>query len=228
MNSLITLSCPSCGANLEVSSGAKQFSCKYCGNTHVLSDTLPDVSSGNVVCPVDSHQDVILKVSAIIKTQVFKAPADSESEKPTTYKSQLAQKLLCPPKPFSPFAVLMTRSGLAMLIFSIIFLFALLGNMLLSYILPESGLCGFMLFFVIGALVAVPLAKNTLIPVLSKKNEEYQKKVKQWQVLKRRWDNSYYCQRHDIVFVKGYNQTISLDKFQSFLSSEDASSKAHG
>ena len=45
MDSLTTLSCPSCGANLEVTSGTKQFSCEYCGNTHVLLEALPGESS---------------------------------------------------------------------------------------------------------------------------------------------------------------------------------------
>ena len=118
MNNLITLSCPSCGANLEVTSGAKQFSCKYCGNIHLLSDQQIDVDLNKDVCPIDSHQDVIFKVSAIIKTQVFETTADSTSDKPITYKSKLAQKLICPPKPYFPFTFLATREGLIFFIFT--------------------------------------------------------------------------------------------------------------
>jgi hypothetical protein len=44
MDKLITLSCPSCGASLEVAFGAEQVSCKYCGNTHALLDILPTES----------------------------------------------------------------------------------------------------------------------------------------------------------------------------------------
>src|SRR5512140_236480 len=45
MNDLITLSCPSCGATLEVASGTQQISCEYCGNKHILVDELTDESS---------------------------------------------------------------------------------------------------------------------------------------------------------------------------------------
>ncbi len=225
MNNLITLSCPSCGANLEIISGAKQFSCKYCGNTHVLSNEEISLDSNNDTCPIDSHKDVILKVSAIIKAQTFEAPANSSSGKSITYKSQLAQKLMCPPKPYSPFAFLSTRSGLLFFIFALILLFSFTGNAILSYFFSINSICGFPLFFVIGVFVATPITKNTLIPVLRRKNDKYQKELKQWQAIKKRWDNSFYCQRHDIVFAKDDNQAIPLDKFQSFLWSKENFSK---
>ena len=40
MPALITLSCPSCGAQMRVPAGAEQYQCDYCGNTHVLPPQL--------------------------------------------------------------------------------------------------------------------------------------------------------------------------------------------
>ena len=42
MSNVITLSCPSCGANLEVDSETQEITCKYCGKTHILLAALTD------------------------------------------------------------------------------------------------------------------------------------------------------------------------------------------
>lgn len=178
MSRLITLSCPSCGTALEVSADARQFACQYCGSTHVLSEPEPDLISNTVVCPVGSHQDVILKVSAIIRMQVFEAPEALESKNQVTYRSQLAQNLFFPPRPYNPFSVLMTRGGILVAYLAFISLFAFLGSVILPAFIPESGLCGILSLVLIGVLIATPIGRKTLIPLMSKKNDEYQKTVK--------------------------------------------------
>jgi hypothetical protein len=38
MHELVTFSCPSCGANLDLEPGMQQVTCQYCGITHILAD----------------------------------------------------------------------------------------------------------------------------------------------------------------------------------------------
>lgn len=38
MDELVTFSCPSCGANLDMEPGMQQVTCQYCGITHILAD----------------------------------------------------------------------------------------------------------------------------------------------------------------------------------------------
>jgi hypothetical protein len=38
MDELVTFSCPSCGANLDMEPGMQQVTCQYCGTTHILAD----------------------------------------------------------------------------------------------------------------------------------------------------------------------------------------------
>jgi hypothetical protein len=217
MNNLTTLSCPSCGATLEVASGVKQLSCKYCGNIHVFSDTVPGIDANGAVCPIGLHQDLVQKVSTVINNQVFDSDAVSEPEKHITYRSQLARKLTYPPKPVFPLAVLTTRSGTIIYVLIPVLIFAYLGNILVSYFYPASNICGFILFLVIGFSVAIPLAKLYLGPMFNKKYLEFLGQYKQWESGKNLWDNSYYCQRHDIVFEKGSEKAIPIDNFKSFL-----------
>jgi predicted RNA-binding Zn-ribbon protein involved in translation (DUF1610 family) len=220
MEKLITLTCPSCGANLEIDSRAKQVSCKYCGNVHLLSDTQAGTITNDPICPISGHQDLILKVSAIIKTEVFTAKPDSESETPITYKSELAQKLICPPQPDTAFMALSTRWGIVGYVLIPVFLIAVLGNIIVSSFLHYWNICGFIVFFAIGTLIAIPIAKSKLAPFLIKKRAKLQAQLKQWHIAKNRWENSYYCQRHDIVFLKDNQEAVPLENFQSFLKRE--------
>ena len=232
MDNLITLSCPSCGANVEVDSMTRHFSCKYCGGTHILSNPAVSIGANYVACPIDGHHDAVLKISVLIKAQTFDAPVDSSTEDRVMYQSQLAQKLLCPPKPGSPFGALTTRGGQVFLIFGTIFLTSLLAHLLISAIFRENSICSFILFFIIGSIVAAPLVRNlltnnTLLSIFGKRNAEYQEKYRQWQNIRKRWELSYYCQRHDIAFINGSHQAIALDQFQSSLLQEEPSSKNH-
>jgi DNA-directed RNA polymerase subunit RPC12/RpoP len=217
---LLTLTCPSCGAIFENIPATGQFTCKYCGSIHVLKDVPADFDANSVVCPLGRHQDLVLKVSTIIKTQVFDA-SGSKSEAPAIYTSALAHKLLCPPKPNFSLATLATREGILGFVLVFLLLFAFLGSMLVAYFFPMGNICGFILFFVAGAFIVIPIAKNTLVPVFQKKNATFQKKLKRWQITRNRWEHSYYCQKHDIVFMKGSQRAISLDDFRSFLQGED-------
>ncbi|PKN93748.1 MAG: hypothetical protein CVU44_08000 [Chloroflexi bacterium HGW-Chloroflexi-6] len=131
--------------------------------------------------------------------------------------SQLGKKLIYPPKPNFPLAALTTRGGIISFVFIAILLFAILGNAIFLRLFPSVDICGFILFLVVGVFIVTPITKNTLIPILSKKNAEYKERYEQWRIVKNLWDNAYYCQRHDVVFMNGNQQTIPLDKFQSFL-----------
>jgi len=224
MSNLITLACPSCGAILDDVSGNGRFSCKYCGSTHILADTPPGMDTNGVICPLGQHQDLVLKVSTVVKSQVFDA-TQAGTDAPARYASELAQKLLCPPRPGFSLAGLATREGILALVLMIVLFFAILGSVLLSYLFPMGNVCGFLLFFAVGAYAAIPIAKNTLLPVLQKKNLEFRERLKRWEITRNRWEHSYYCQKHDIVFLKGGQQTVAPEAFSSFLPGRDGDAK---
>jgi hypothetical protein len=185
-------------------------------------------------CPIDKHQDLLLKVSDIVNAQSVDAHANARSKMPITHASKFAKKLLPPPEPEFALAIQTTRRGLLGYALTGILLFTILGNTLISFFIPRSAF-SVMLFFGFGTLIAAFIArdllannavgKKILIPLFRKKNATYQETYRQWLVAKKRWEHSYYCQRHGIVFVKGNRQAVAPDAFQSFLLSKEGSSK---
>lgn len=217
MDDLKTLSCPSCGANLKVNADAKQLICEYCGGIHTFSDSTSRIPADGPSCPIDSHKDVILKVSAITKSQVFTAPENFQSENPITYKSKLALQLQYPPKPIFPYAIFRTRIGLMFGIIALALVFACVGGSLISFPSVMIDMPVFIILLVLGLFLSIPVTNRVIAPALSRAESEYQDRQKKWEIARKKWENSYYCQRHDIAFIEGSDRVIPLAEYQHFM-----------
>jgi hypothetical protein len=61
---LITLSCPSCGAKLEITPTVNRFACAYCGQEHIVNRTGGTISLSPVVEAIHKVQTGVDKTAA--------------------------------------------------------------------------------------------------------------------------------------------------------------------
>jgi ribosomal protein S27E len=64
MSEFITLSCPSCGARLQVTQDLERFACSNCGNEHIVKRTGGTVSLAPVVAQLSRVQAGVDKTAA--------------------------------------------------------------------------------------------------------------------------------------------------------------------
>ena len=104
MGELITLSCPSCGGELEVNSNTSVLKCKYCGIEHLVRRDYGAVSLESYArCPKCGRNDRVEKVTSILRSEPEEsglATSLAPPERPSSLpKPQLLPKPEKTPKP---------------------------------------------------------------------------------------------------------------------------------
>lgn len=253
MSDLVTLSCPTCGGKLEITSSINRFACSHCGNEHIVRREggviALEAVGKRTTCPIENHDDMVQKVSAIVSGQTFSVTVmtqesytytDSEGRtrvrtrtvpREGTQVSRLAQKLAPPLEPSEPSKLgdYMTWLACVLAPFEI---WGCISMFLGSYAqVPRNRPLGgssmhptAMFIIVVGfiaCIFAVPFILRLFYkPKFPKLETEYQAKYADWLQVKSKWDNCYYCHRHDVVFVAGSTEASPPDDFQSFLYSQ--------
>ncbi|MBN1316754.1 MAG: hypothetical protein JXA42_14845 [Anaerolineales bacterium] len=70
MNDLVSITCPSCGAKIDVIPGKKIQECKYCGIEHIVQGEIGSaILESYASCPRCGKNDRVEKVSTIVSSQ---------------------------------------------------------------------------------------------------------------------------------------------------------------
>jgi len=107
MGELITLSCTSCGGELEVNPNTSILKCHYCGAEHLVRREGAEVSLESFArCPKCGRNDRVEKVTAILRSQpagsgLAESLAPPERPSPRS-KPQLLPKPEMPQQPVKP------------------------------------------------------------------------------------------------------------------------------
>jgi hypothetical protein len=167
-------------------------------------------SAGGVTCPIDHHPDMIQKVSAIM--------AESQA-------SLLSRQLMLPAEPTLPShlggASVASVGSMAVGIGTFLFVGWLLmgGKMITAEQLIISLVVAVIVYF-------ITLSLTTKMLVSDKRSQDkanYETQHLKWGKMKDLWSKSYYCRRHDVVFIVGQQETTAPDRFHSFLSNNTRS-----
>jgi hypothetical protein len=73
---LLTLSCPTCGAKLELTPDDDRFACPSCGNEHIVLRSGPEVVLKPVLERLDRVQEQVSATSAVVLSQQYKSEMD--------------------------------------------------------------------------------------------------------------------------------------------------------
>lgn len=233
MNDFITLSCPSCGGDLQVTSNTQSLKCTYCGTEHIVRhDASSFYLESFAQCPVCKRNDEVKKITTIVANQTQnlqgvtiekRSYIDKDGHHHTstervpfhgTQSSILANKLRAPAEPRAQE--------------------------------PKGGWRNVILFIAIFSILTAPFYLswraeqffgNILIggglfwwySILNKKHkkevEQYNQDLKrireqgysQWQNAMERWNRSYYCFRDDCVFIPGEGSSVNANQLTEFV-----------
>ena len=239
MSDFITISCPSCGGQLQRGSNTSTYTCDYCGQQHRLRQE--DIEEFGR-CPVCRRNDKVEKVRAIFykkSTLSSRLASPSDPTKSLSYKPN--QKPDAGPRPSdtSPNSV-QTELGPYVLMFAVFFF-------LIFYIF-DKGAVGTILF------LALLFAGITLMIVGKSQDkqvkQEHKRLISEWEsrhdkieadwveyieayekdfnqeyalltakhvTAMQRYEQLYYCHRDDIVFIPGESGHAPSGMLEEFL-----------
>jgi predicted RNA-binding Zn-ribbon protein involved in translation (DUF1610 family) len=244
MNDFITLTCPTCGGELEVSPDAPSYVCKHCGNEHVLKQGSENtLLEAFAKCPKCNRNDQVRRVSAIVKSQIQHLDGttvieDSYRDRnghwhsttrsmPFTGKqsSELARQLSSPPKPDKP-------RGLGWLLWV-----GVLSSTLLALFLAVNGLAIFVVSLITpdfeagetllasGGCIITSVIVALGIPffvlqhrkAIRKATPAYEKEMSAWRRAMEKYRHLYYCFRDDVVFDPEAGATFDSTRLMGYL-----------
>lgn len=202
------------------------------------------LNKSQIVCPKCQRADAVRKVSAVVAegTQVVESsgaayvPAKHGSAlipvaETSVSRSALAAKLAPPRKPAKPFGygcvavLLMTRLGLALLAsITLLALFLCSYPFMMNVYLQNNAL--FIAILVIGivliGLMGVLTVRSGWRDARSTGDERnsHEPRMQAWERACDRWQQLYYCQRDDGVFIPGHSTFVPVEKMDAYLYSE--------
>jgi len=244
---LISLKCPYCGSNMQIDEKRNLLVCPACGSEHLVKENIGSLVTPvreNVnACPVCKRNDQVMKVSAIMSTQIHETKgithvSDVRSDRKgrintttravpihTTQISTLAQKLRMPNPPLNPYAKGNTSIWsflvYALTVFSIAQFLADIFQLIID---PDYA--GNSNLWINLMTVIILVALSYFLYGLHKEQrgllQTYDKHLNhillpRWERAKKRWNNAYYCARDDIVFVHGESTYVNSDQFSKWL-----------
>jgi len=188
----------------------------------------------NIVCPIDDKDDAIQKVSSIVSsgaaTGSFSGPSGGAvhidgkwgySGGYTTLHGRtitdLAKKLSPPEKP--------KLEGLGCLWIPIIYPGVILAGMMPFMLL--SGIIGFLFNLTIDSpillVITIPFGLFTAFSFIKlflrldrERKEESKKAIQKWEDAFKKWDELYYCFKHDVVFNPSTKVVIKMDDLSNY------------
>lgn len=242
-NDFITLTCPSCGGKLEISSNTTSLKCPNCGNEHIVRRDAANIFLESFArCPVCGRNDKSEKVSSIIRSQthelngsipVSRTYTDNNGKVSSytstqpftgTQISNLAQSLQPPQQPLFPQK---HRFGNYFWLGFVLYL-AICGA---GYIVWAAGnsydvFASLPLSFVLEILdlILIVILISTWKKKWSIENgqyqskmDEYQKRLNTWHEAMNNWENLYYCYRDACIYIPGKNKSSSVEKIYEYL-----------
>jgi hypothetical protein len=221
----ITMACPTCGGKLIFTPNSSTLICEYCGTEHMVrGETGSSLLESFGRCPQCKRNDKVQKISAILESQK---------------NSSLAIKLIPPSQPFLPPQPELTEievpNFVENLMASIVLGLAGVGTIYLVTVINPSDLGGY-LIVVLGSLLiiaAIATLKKTVQAPLLKKNSieeyniaksnwqklviNYEKAKDHWKQFMQLWNQAYYCDRDDCVFVPSTNKYAPLSQMIEYI-----------
>ncbi len=145
---LITLSCPSCGAKLEITPNLDRFACSYCGQEHIVNRTGGTISLSPVVEAIHQVKTGVDKTAselAIVRIQ--KEISDLQVERQNILRQS-------PPPTIKYFSYPYIFVGVILLFLSV------LAFLLKNYDMVFFCLAGGVFMFLYGVLPILRLPQN--------------------------------------------------------------------
>ncbi len=241
----ISLKCPYCGGNMNKDEKRNLVVCPACGSEHLLKENVgsltPIVRKETHACPLCRQNDQVMKVSAIVSSQVQQTNGSTKiSTLATDYRgkiyssietvpiqatqvSRLAQLLRFPDPPANPYnseyvpfwhfiGYWFIAFMLTFLLFAIIF-----GSTENSRVLGLS-ISSLIMLGITAMLIRQYIRNNAT----RRKFEEFERHLKNVLYPKmgkayKRWNEAYYCSRDDQVFIDGEKIYIDPERFTAWL-----------
>lgn len=221
MNDFVTLKCPSCGGKLTVKKNSPTYVCEYCGTEHKLREEDIEYFSR---CPKCHRNDRVEKLTAILNKQdqlamKFRPPENLKAVKyhrliDTNKADKPLDWIAIDEKQESLFTKKGKLFGVGSFLAFVVSIFLFSNN--------EQGLV--ILISTLLLLGSIALIVFAVINWIKGKKDynKYQKefmnqKLIQTQKLRKRYDEIYYCQRDDILFVPGEEGFAQSSNYEEFL-----------
>ena len=197
MGAFITLSCPSCGANLKVSTNTLSLKCEACGTEHIIRNEAGNILiEGYARCPICKRNDKVQKVTGL-------------------------SKLYPPPKPVNQIGL--ERFGCIRI--GSVFLCLIFSAYGFSTGMPRGdwwvaiiAIVGFMWIILDWS----QKRKNNLEEIRKKQEYINEVEIPNWNNAMHKWNALYYCSRDDCVFIPGKANFAPLSQIHQFLYKADA------
>lgn len=229
MNDFISLTCPSCGGKLNIEKNTPTYTCEFCGQIHKLREQ--DIEYFGR-CPTCHRNDRVEKLTAILNKQ------DHTSIKfrpPENLKQVYFHRLLDSNNAVKHLewvtleekqeSVYKKRGKL----FGIGSAVALTTSLLLLIQMVNSSgqgvLAGIIIFLLlVGSIVLLVFGAINWLKG-KQDQQKYQtellkQKTLQTQILMKRYDKIYYCQRDDLLFIPGEEDSAPGSNYEQYLTME--------
>lgn len=221
MNDFVTLSCPSCGGKLNVQKNSPTYVCQFCGQTHKLREQ--DIEFFGR-CPKCHRNDRVEKLTAISNkhdhlAMKFRPPENLKAVRyhrllDSTKADKNLSWITIDEKQESIYTKKSKLFGIASLVALVAFL----------TIASNAGPGSLVLLGLVLLLGSIALFVFAIIDWIKGKQDynKYQKdlfhqKSIQTQKLKKRYDEIYYCQRDDSLFIPGEEGFASGSDYEELL-----------
>lgn len=222
MNDFVTLACPSCGGKFTVQKNTLTYTCQYCGQSHKLREE--DIEFFGR-CPKCHRNDRVEKLTAILNkhdqlANKFRPPENLKAVRFYPLLDSIkAEKtldwILIDQKQESTF----TKK-------SKLFIYGSLAAAITAPFLFSKNGSGFLTFLaivlILGSLTSIVFAIINAIKG-EQDSDKYQKEILkqksiQTQIMRKRYDEIYYCHRDDTLFIPGEEGFAIAFNYEEFIS----------
>jgi len=221
MNDFVTLSCPSCGGKLSVQKNSPTYICEFCGTEHKLREE--DIEFFGR-CPRCHRNDRVEKLTAILNkndqlARKFRPPVEIKAVRyhrltDSTNTDKPLDWIMIAEKQVSIF----TKKSRLFIFGSIAAFVAFVGTV-------SNGSSGLMTFLsIVFLLGSIALLVFGIINSIKGKQDlkKYHKelinqKSIQEQKMRNRYNEIYYCQRDDILFIPGEDNFATSSDYEDFV-----------
>ena len=240
MTDLISLSCPSCGASLQVSKDMTRAKCPYCGHENIIRVAGEKLLELHSQCPICHRNDRTKKVSAMMSSASANRAYFAIPPKPDRPG---ASPISQPPR--APVQDFIKSNNNLRIVFIVLWIFAFFSFLsAISNVRNNSGgfffvivfgLAGFFVFrkYKSEANRSTQTVDNFQMRVKeyemqlknhneaithqqAQENEVYGKWISNWEAAVEKWKKLYYCERDDCVFIPGSETTAALKDIEKF------------
>lgn len=204
MSDFITLKCPSCGAALQATPGTLSLKCPSCGNEHMVRHEGGAVLLESYArCPKCGRNDQVKKVSGMTRSA---SSVDGTLERPLQNKPEELE-----PEPLNNAGVY----------FWLLLIFTILVFAVGLFKRSDFMVCGGVLVFPI---LYFGYKMSAINKIAKERKEKYEYDMKEYKAnlpiylnMQKRWENLYYCQRDDCIFVPGEGTWAPTDHMKDYL-----------